>query len=514
MTDSTDSPKIRTVKSILREHALEIPGTVCGLAANRDLGEQTEHAITIVNPATETPLYAVHENNASEVDMAVAAARSVADDTTWPSLSHDQRRKIIRRIHDVLEKHQTELAVLQALEIGIPVSSLQSMHLPRTLDNFLFFSEVAGTHAGESFTQTGSYLSIVTHEPVGVVALLTPWNAPLVLSSMKLAAALNFGNAVVLKPSEHCPYSMRRFVEILYEADLPPGLINLVNGRGAITGEALVRHPGIDAIGFVGGTETGKAIMSSAAQGLKKVGMELGGKSANIVTSSANLAEAIDGSLLAICSGNGSQCLAGSRILVQRDVADQFIETFVHRMQQVRVGDPFDSATEVGPMAFQAHFSKVLSYAQIARQEGGQVLAGGQRASGFDTGYFLEPTAVKVDDNTNRVCQEEIFGPFASVQVFDHIDEAVAIANQSDYGLVSYLWCNNLPEVMQLTRRIQAGTVWVNTPLARDLRAPFGGYKQSGVGRDGLRASVELVTEEKTTMIPTGPLNLPKLGSS
>lgn len=512
MTTDKDAQTVQTVESILREFKLSLPASIFGLAGKKDLGEAAEHKLTKICPSNETPLYSLHENTPADVDLAVKAARHVADQTDWPRLAHSQRRTFILRIHDALEKHQQELAVLQALEIGLPISSLHDMHLPRTLENFLFFSEVAGTHGGESFTQTGNYLSIVTHEPVGVVALLSPWNAPLVLCSMKLAAALNFGNAVVLKPSEHCPYSVRRFVEILQEADLPPGVINLVNGRGAVTGDALVRHPGVDCVGFVGGTETGKAIMTSAAQGLKKIGMELGGKSANIVTNTADIETAIDGSLLATLSGNGSQCLAGSRILVQRDIAEEFEAKLVDRMRNVRVGDPFDTKTEVGPMAFKEHYAKVLSYAQIAREQGGQVLAGGKRADGFAQGYFLEPILAKVTDNSVRICQEEIFGPFASLQVFDRIDDAIAIANQSDYGLVSYLWCNDLPTVTRLAREIQAGTVWVNTPLARDLRAPFGGYKQSGVGRDGLRASVELVTEEKTTMIPSGPLSLPKLG--
>ncbi|MEM9531072.1 MAG: aldehyde dehydrogenase family protein [Pseudomonadota bacterium] len=395
---------------------------------------------------------------------------------------------------------------------GLPLTGVQGMHMGRTIENFHFFAEVSGTLAGESFTQTGTYLSVVTHEPAGVVALLTPWNAPLVLSSMKLAAALALGNSVVIKPSEYCGWSLRRFVEILSEADIPPGLINLVNGRGPVTGDALVRHPGVDVVGFVGGTQTGRAIMSAASGTLKKVGLELGGKSANIVTSSADLERAVDGSLLAILAGNGSQCLAGSRVLVQSDVADEFIEKFVHRMSHVKVGDPFDPASEVGAMAFADHYRKVLSYVDVARGEGAEVLAGGNEAGGFDRGYFLEPTAVLAPANSARVCQEEIFGPFASILRFDTLDEAVAIANDSEYGLVSYVWSDDLPTVMSLTRQIRAGTVWVNTPLTRDLRAPFGGYKQSGIGRDGLRASVELMTEEKTVMIPNQPLQLPKLG--
>jgi len=304
------------------------------------------------------------------------------------------------------------------------------------------------------------------------------------------------------------------FWELLHEADLPPGVVNLVNGRGPVTGQALVSHPGVDVIGFIGGTATGSAIMGSAAATIKKVGLELGGKSANIVLASADFDQALDGSLLAILTGSGQQCLAGSRVLIERPIADEFIEQFTARMRNIRIGDPFDPATELGPMAFAAHRDKVLSYAGIAQAEGAKLLCGGRAAEGFGDGYFIEPTAVLASSNQSRVCQEEIFGPFASLLVVDGIDEAVRIANESQYGLVSYLWSRDLPTVMDAARRIQAGTVWVNTPLARDLRAPFGGYKQSGLGRDGLQSSVELMTEEKTMMVPTGSLQLPKLGLS
>jgi acyl-CoA reductase-like NAD-dependent aldehyde dehydrogenase len=279
-----------------------------------------------------------------------------------------------------------------------------------------------------------------------------------------------------------------------------------------VTGQALVSHPGVDVIGFIGGTATGSAIMSAAAKTIKKVGLELGGKSANIVLASADLEQAIDGSLLAILTGSGQQCLAGSRILVERPVADEFIAAFSERMSNVVVGDPFASSTEVGPMAFARHRDKVLSYVGIAEAEGGRLLCGGKAAEGLGDGYYVQPTAVLATSNSSRVCQEEIFGPFATLQVVDDAEQAIAIANDSQYGLVSYVWSRDLPTVMQVAQAIKAGTVWVNTPLARDLRAPFGGFKQSGLGRDGLQASVELMTEEKTMMVPTGDLTLPRLG--
>ena len=504
----------RSISAIADEYQLRVPQVVSpfidgGAATAHDLERFTHYC-----PATEEPLHEVENCDAATVDRAVFAARRVADESDWPRLPHADRKRVLRRMIAAIEAHSEELAAIQALEVGLPLSGLRGMHMPRTMENFEFFLDVAGTLGGHSYTQTGRYTTLVTREPAGVVALLAPWNAPLVLSSMKLAAALALGNSVVIKGSEYAAWSLRRFVEVLHEADIPPGLINLVNGRGPETGSALVEHPGVDVIGFVGGTETGKAIIRGSAEGIKKVGLELGGKSANIVMPSADLERAIDGSLIAILAGNGEQCLAGSRILLHEEIADEFTERFVARLQAVNIGDPFDPATELGPLAFARHRDRVLDYARIAAGEGAEILCGGRPAAQFERGYFVEPTAVRVGSNALRVCQEEIFGPFVAIQSFSSNAEALSIANDSRFGLVSYLWSDDLPTVMEISRGLQAGTVWVNTPLTRDLRAPFGGYKQSGIGRDGLHASVELMTEEKTVMLPNAPLDLPKIGSN
>ncbi len=506
-------PDVMDIASVAKRYQLRLPASVPGFVAGRALAGGNSERIAHLAPATEEHLYDIVECEATDVAAAVDAARHAFETSGWAQMAHNERKRVLRRMIDVIDSHRDELAAIQALEVGIPLSGVEFMHMPRTIENFDFFIEVAGTSGGHTYTQTGRYTSMVTREPAGVVALISPWNAPLVLSSMKLAAALALGNSCVIKASEYSPYSLYRFVEILHEADLPPGLINLVNGRGHTTGKALVEHPEVDVIGFVGGTETGKAIMSAAAQGLKKVGLELGGKSANIVLESAQLETAIDGSLIAILAGNGEQCLAGARILVQESVADEFIERFVQRLKNIRIGDPFDAATELGPMAFARQRDKILSYVDIARDGGAEILTGGGAAPGFERGYFIEPIVALTRDNTTRVCQEEIFGPFVTIQRIADADEAVRIANESDFGLVSYLWSDDLPTVMSASRKIRAGTVWVNTPLTRDLRAPFGGYKTSGVGRDGLASSVELLTEEKTTMFPNDPLTLPKLGT-
>lgn len=506
-------PQVKNIAEIATQFGLTIPDTIRPFIAGqtRDAIDQLD-PLTHICPATEETLYTIQSCGPATVDAAVNAARDAFDNSGWSRLSHAERKPVLRRLIDCISTHQDELATIQALEVGLPLSGLRVMHMPRTMENFDFFIEVAGTMGGHAYTQTGRYTSVVTREPTGVVALITPWNAPLVLSSMKMAAALALGNTCVIKASEYSPWSLLRFMQVLQEADLPPGVINLVNGPGAITGQALVEHPEVDVVGFVGGTETGKSIIRSSAAGIKKVGLELGGKSANMVFDSADLEAAIDGSLIAILAGNGEQCLAGSRVLLQEGIADAFIEQFTQRLRNIRIGDPFAEGTELGPLAFARHRDKVMGYVDIATAEGASVLTGGQLAKGFDSGYFVEPTAVLAPDNSLRVCQEEIFGPFVAIQRFKTPEEALAIANDSPFGLVSYVWSEHLPTVMQVSRGLRAGTVWVNTPLTRDLRAPFGGYKQSGIGRDGLHASIDLMTEEKTTMLPNAALWVPKMG--
>jgi acyl-CoA reductase-like NAD-dependent aldehyde dehydrogenase len=467
--------------------------------------------IPVINPATELRVSVLQEADAAEVDAAVQAARRAFDSGPWPRMTLDARKDILYRIRDLIRAHIEELAYLECLHSGLPIARIREQ-IGRAARNFEFFAEVASTMRGETYTGLKGYLTYVTREPKGVGALIAPWNAPIALASMRVATCIAFGNTCVLKPSEYTPLSMLRMVELFHEAGLPGGVVNLVNGRGGVTGVALVSHPGIDMVGFTGGTHTGAAIMSAAGKHLKPCILELGGKSANIVHPSADLDRALDGALGGIYSNNGQQCLAGSRILVQRSIAEEFIARFVERTRRIRVGDPMDPATEVGPLAFEGHMQRVLSYVEAARADGATVLTGGGRASGFDRGFFVEPTAVLATSNQCRVCQEEIFGPFATFLVYDTLDEALAVANDSPFGLVAYVWANDLDVVMRASRDLRAGTVWVNTTMVRELRAPFGGYKQSGVGRDGATSSVEFFTELKTTTIPIEPAPLPRFG--
>jgi acyl-CoA reductase-like NAD-dependent aldehyde dehydrogenase len=422
------------------------------------------------------------------------------------------RKDILYAIRDHLRRHAEELAWLECKNVGLPMRSVQ-VHVQRMARNFEFFAEVASTAHGETYTQTAGYLTYVTREPKGVAACIAPWNAPLALASMRIATCIPWGNTCVLKPSEHTPLSMRRMVEILHEAGLPPGVVNLVNGRGSVTGEALVSHPGIDMVGFTGGTATGRSIAATAGRNLKPVALELGGKSANIVFDTADVARALDGALAGIYGNNGQQCLAGSRILLQRGIADAFIERFVARSRRIRLGDPLHPDTEIGPLAFRDHMERVLAFVDVARADGATLLTGGRRADTPSRGWFVEPTAVLAPDNRARVCQEEIFGPFATFLVFDTLEEAIRLANDSKFGLVNYVWSEDLATVMRCSREIRAGTVWANTPMMRELRAPFGGYKDSGIGRDGPGSSLDFFTELKATIIPIDPVKMHRFGA-
>lgn len=470
------------------------------------------HDIEVVNPATEEVAGLLREADAAEVSAAIVAARRAFDEGPWPRMSADARKAILYAVRDKILAHSDELAFLEIMNTGLPIASIR-WQITRAAANFEMFADVAGLAAGQTFTQNASYLTYVTREPKGVAALIAPWNAPLALASMRVATCIAFGNTCVLKPSEFTPHSLFRFVELIHEAGMPAGVVNLVNGRGHVTGAALTESALIDMVGFTGGTETGRAIMAAAGRNLKPCLLELGGKSASIVFETADFEQALDGTLAGIFANNGQQCLAGSRILVQRSIADRFIEAFVARAKSIRIGDPYDERMEMGPLAYRGHMERVLGYARIAEAEGSRVLAGGRRAAGHDKGFYVEPTVVLAQDNGARVCREEIFGPFASIIVFDTIDDAIRIANDSEFGLVSYAWTTDLATTMRCSREIRAGTVWVNTPMMRELRAPFGGYKASGIGRDGAESSLAFFTELKTTSIPVAPIAIPRLGA-
>jgi acyl-CoA reductase-like NAD-dependent aldehyde dehydrogenase len=495
---------------VMHKSTLTIPETITSFVGGAFVKAEG-NAIDVVDPATGTVLSQLFEADREEVGKAVLAARQAFDQTDWPRLQIEERQKILMALHDIIMENLDELAALETLNTGIPLAQTRGLHVPRAAHNFRFFSETINQLGGDVFDQEPDVLSTVTHEPLGVCVLIGPWNMPLGLTAMKIAGALAFGNTCVVKPSEITPLTVSRFVE-LAQNTLPKGVLNLVNGRGHVTGTALTSHDGIDMVSFTGGTTTGAAILTSLAPGIKRPAMELGGKSASIIFDDADFDYALDGAMLGSFMNNGQMCLAGSRIFVQRGIADRFIAAFTERTKNLRIGDPSDPATEIGPMINQDQCARMLHYAQSGADQSATLLAGGKMASGHGSDLFVEPTVMLAPDNDLAICQEEIFGPFATIQIFDDEDEVIAKANASEFGLVGYVWTEGLTRALRVAAALRTGTVLINTPIVRDLRTGFGGYKMSGLGREGAKGSRAMFTEEKATIIAQRRRNFPRMG--
>ena len=499
----------------IAELGVTLPEVITGHVAGESVAidpSAARHAVRF--PGTGEQIATLQEDGSEAVNKAINTARDSFAKGLWSGVDTGTRQAAFRKAARLIRKNAEELALLECLCAGLPSSHLASRQVPRAADNLDFFADYIGVMAGETFGQLSGYQTQVTRQPAGVAALFAPWNAPLALSSMQLASSLAFGNTCVLKPSEHTPLSILRMVAIMEEAGVPPGTINIVNGSGPVTGAALAGSAAIDRIAFTGGGTTARQVMASAAENLTPVHLELGGKSANIVFDDAAFERAVDGSLVSIFSNSGQICIAGSRILVQRSIADRFIEAFVARTQSLTVGDPLDPATEVGPMAFKAHQARVLDHIARAKSEGATLLCGGHAKTDLGKGYFIEPTVFQVNSNQLSLCQEEVFGPVASIQIFDDDEEAWSLANESRFGLVGYCWTESLARAQAFQQQVDAGTLWINTPLARDLRAPFGGFKESGIGRDGPRQAADFFTEEKALITAVGTPPIRKLGST
>jgi acyl-CoA reductase-like NAD-dependent aldehyde dehydrogenase len=463
-----------------------------------------------IEPATEGELASVAIASAADVDRAVAAAREAADNGPWPRMSPEARARILHRMADIIEHRARELGTLEARDVGKPVAECVRHDIERAARNLRFFAAAAQTWTSEASFADANFLgsplkltSITARSPIGVGAIIIPWNSPLMLATWNLGPCLATGNCCVLKPSELAPLTSIALGEIAAQAELPPGVLNIITGLGA-TGAALVSHSGVDAVAFTGGVTTGRAVMGAAASSLKRVTLELGGKSPNLVFADADLTRAAAGVARSIFRSQGQSCVAGSRLLVERRVAQEFLELLLAEVKRLRIGDPLDEKTEYGPLISAAHRERVHGFVTDAVARGARLLTGGTAPSSFARGFYYLPTILDgVSDDDRAVC-EEIFGPVLTVQRFENEDEAVALANSTPFGLSGYVWTSRADRALRVSARLKTGMVWVNSFFLRDLRTPFGGARQSGVGRQGGRYSLEFWTEPKMICLTYG----------
>jgi aldehyde dehydrogenase (NAD+) len=456
-----------------------------------------------INPATEEVLTEITEASSADVDRAVDAARRAFEDRNgpWRKLSASERGRLIWKLADLVEKNIDEFAELETLDNGKPIFESRYVDMPMVIDVLRYYAGLATKIHGETVNTFEAAFTYTLREPVGVVGLIVPWNFPLLLASWKLGPALACGNTLVLKPAEQTPLTTLKLGELVIEAGFPAGVINILTG-GPETGKAIVAHPGIDKIAFTGSTAVGKDIMRGAADTLKRVTLELGGKSPNIVFADADVDNAVKGAINGIFYGKGEVCNAGSRLFLESKLKDEFTEKLVARASKMRPADPLDPKTRLGAIVSQEQMKTVLGFIEAGKSEGATLVSGGNRASvNGSKGFFVEPTIFGDVKNDMRIAQEEIFGPVLSVLTFDDIDEVIERANNNPYGLAAAVWTRDVKKAHMVSRRLKAGTVWINTYGLMDAALPFGGYKSSGFGRELGAQAIEHYTELKTVWL-------------
>jgi acyl-CoA reductase-like NAD-dependent aldehyde dehydrogenase len=454
-----------------------------------------------INPATEEVITQISIADEKDVDLAVQEARKAFDGGAWSKLSATDRGKLLHKIGDAILAHVDEFAYLETIDIGKPISESRNIDVPFVAELFHYYAGWANKYHGETIPVRGNFFNYTLREPLGVVGTITPWNFPLLLASWKIAPALAMGNVVVHKPSDQSPLTSLKLAEICQEIGLPEGAFNVVTGSGRITGAAMLRHPGIDKIAFTGGTSTGIHVMQEAAKTLKKVTLELGGKSPNIVLEDADLDAAAKGALAGIFYNKGEVCAAGSRLLIQESAHDAFLEKVLERGKKLAVGDPLNPKTRFGPLCNADQFDKVLSYIRTGKEEGAKVVLGGERTDVNGKGYFVQPTIFDDVTNQMKIAREEIFGPVLSAIRFRDLDDLIAQANDTIYGLAAGVWTRDVKKAHYVAKHLKAGTVWINTYNMYDPASPFGGYKQSGFGRELGMHALESYTQVKSVWV-------------
>jgi acyl-CoA reductase-like NAD-dependent aldehyde dehydrogenase len=455
------------------------------------------------NPATGAVLARVAEGDAEDIDRGVRAARGAFDDGPWPRLRPHDRERVLLRVAELIETHAEELAQLESLDNGKPITESRAGDIPAAAQVFRYYAGWPSKLTGETNATDSEFFNYTLREPIGVCGQIIPWNFPLMMAAWKVAPALACGNVCVLKPAEETPLTALRLGELLLEAGVPPGVVNIVPGFGETAGAALVRHPLVDKIAFTGSTAVGKEIQRVAADSLKRVSLELGGKSPNIVFSDGDADAAIQGTIRGAFYNGGQVCSAGTRLFVQRDRHDEFVDRLTGVVSSMKQGDPLDPATRIGPVASEAQLERVTEYLRIGRNEGATPVIGGDRnrSPGLDSGYFVQPTIFTGVDNDMRIAREEIFGPVLSVIPFADEHDAALLGNATAYGLAAGIWTRDVAKAHRLARALRAGTVWINCYSKLDPVAPFGGYKESGYGRELGRYALDLYTQIKSVWV-------------
>ena len=458
---------------------------------------------TTPNPATGESLAEVAEADKADIDKAVDAARR-AYEGKWSKMSARDRGRLLYKLSQLIEQRSQELAELETADNGKPIRESSYVDLPQVVENFEYFAGYATKIEGETIPVPGQMFNYTIREPLGVCGQIIPWNFPLLMAAWKLAPALAAGNTIVLKPAEQTPVTAMELGKLIQEAGFPDGVVNIVPGYGETAGAALASHPGIDKIAFTGSTEVGKLVAKAAADNLTKVSLELGGKAPNIVFADADIEQAVNGAMMGIFFNQGQVCCAGSRLFLAEPIRDEFLERFKEKAQKVKVGDPMDKTTHMGPQVSEEQLNRIKGYVDIAREEGACVLTGGeppQLEGDFQKGYFFQPTIFCDVQNQMRVAQEEIFGPVTSVITFKDEDDLIKQANETIYGLSAGIWTRDIVRAHRFAKEVHAGVIWINTYNMFNAASPFGGYKQSGYGREMGKHALELYTQVKSVWV-------------